>query len=182
MKTLKSCSTHKGFSLIELLIVIVIVSGVYFLGFEEFKLGEPKPKPLTPMNLKTQIVNSPLHKGRTTLMCLDKCSSCYLRSGLSSSFQTYGNDIDLQGLKAYTIDQDDSLVSVEYGRYDDKEICLIMDFYRNGSATQIILQDKEGTYFLPSFFETPLHFDSPQEAKAYWVNKSYRLSDSGAFY
>ena len=176
------CSMRKGFSLIELLIVIFIISMVYFLGFEKFELGTSKPKPLSPMNLKEQILKSKIDNDHTTLMCLDKCRKCYLRSGLSSSFQPYPNDIDLQGIKAYTLDENDALTELEYGRYDDKKICLLMDFYSNGSSTQIILEDEKGTYFLPSFFETALHFDSPQDAKEYWVDKSHDLSDSGAFY
>jgi len=173
---------HKGFSFIELLIVILIVSVVYFLGFEEFELGKPKPKPLSPMNLKAQIIKSELYEGQATLMCLDKCSTCYLRSDLSSSFQAYDNAIDLQNLKAYTVDEGDSLVRIEYGRYDDKKICLLMDFYKNRSSTQIILEDKKGAYFLPSFFGNAMAFDSPEDAKEYWINKSHSLSDSGAFY
>lgn len=173
---------HKGFSFIELLIVILIVSVVYFLGFEEFEIGKPKPKPLNPMNLKAQILNSKLYEGQATLMCLDKCSTCYLRSDLSSSFQAYPNAIDLQNIKAYTLDESDSLVRIEYGRYDDKKICLIMDFYTNGSSTQIILENKGGAYFLPSFFGTALRFNSPEDAKEHWMNKSHSLSDSGAFY
>ena len=177
------CSMHKGFSLVELLIVILIVSMVYFLGFEEFEIGKSKPKPLTPVNLKTEILKSELYEKKTTLMCLDNCRTCYLRPDLSSSFQTYPNAIDLQNIKAYTIDESDSLVRMEYGRYDDEKICLIMDFYTNGSSTQIILETKEGeAYLLPSFFESSLRFDSPQEAKEYWVDKSHILSDSGAFY
>ncbi len=58
----------------------------------------------------------------------------------------------------------------------------MLDFYKNGSSTQIILENTEGSYFLPSFFETALHFDSPEDAKEYWVNKSHSLSDAGAFY
>ena len=174
---------HKGFSLIELLIVILIVSIVYFLGFEEFEVGKAKPKPLSPMNLKTEILKSELYEGQATLMCLDKCRTCYLRPDLSSSFQTYPNAIDLQNIKAYTLDESDSLVRIEYGRYDDEKICLIMDFYTNGSSTQIMLENKEGeVYFLPSFFEAVVRFDSPEEAKEYWVDKSHSLSDAGAFY
>ena len=62
------------------------------------------------------------------------------------------NKIDLTGIKAYTIDSSDSLRQLEYERYDDKRICLVMDFYNNGSSTQIILEDAKGTYFLPAFF------------------------------
>jgi len=174
---------HKGFSLIELLIVILIVSMVYFLGFEEFEIGKAMPKPVSPMNLKTEILKSELYDGQGTLMCLDNCQSCYFRPELSASFQPYPHAIDLQNIKAYTLDESDSLVRIEYGRYDDEKICLLMDFYKNGSSTQIILENKEGeVYFLPSFFEAVLRFDSPQEAKEYWVEKSHSLSDSGEFY
>ena len=173
---------HKGFSLIELLIVILIVSIVYYLGFEGFTMQKSEPKPLTPINLKSEIVNSELYEGQATFMCLDKCRTCYLRSELSSDFQPYPHKVDLQNLKAYTLDENDALVRVEYGRYDNKKICLVMDFHKNGSSTQIILENTDGTYFLPSFFGEVVRFDSPQEAKEYWVEKSHTLYDSGAFY
>jgi len=50
---------HKGFSLIELLIVIIIISIVYFLGFSGIEKTTDKPKALTPLNLKSypQIVD-----------------------------------------------------------------------------------------------------------------------------
>jgi len=173
---------HKGFTLIELLIVILIVSIVYSLGFESIDFTKPKPKPLTPIVLKTNILNAGLTHGQATLMCLDKCRSCFLRPNLSSSFSKYPHAVDLQDLKVYTVNENDSLVSMEYGRYNDKEICLVMDFYKNGSSTQLILENNDGTYLLPSFFLSALRFDSPEEAKDYWVNKSHSLSDSGAFY
>ena len=175
-------SMKKGFSLIELLVVILLVTIVYFLGFEGFEITKPKPKALTPMNLKTEILASEHFEGQATLLCVDKCRTCYIRPKLSSSFQTYDNPIDLKNIKAYSVDASDSLVPIEYGRYEDKKICLIMDFYSNGSSTQIILENEEGAYFLPAFFETAQYFKTPQEAKEYWVNKSHILSDDGAFY
>ena len=57
-----------------------------------------------------------------------------------------------------------------------------MDFYSNGSSTQIILENEEGAYFLPAFFGEAQRFNTPEEAKEYWVNKSHTLSDSGDFY
>jgi len=57
-----------------------------------------------------------------------------------------------------------------------------MDFYNNGSSTQIILKDKKASYFLPSFFGEAKKFDSPEDAKEYWLEKSNRVSDSGAYY
>lgn len=182
MKTGTGCTLHKGFSLIELLVVILIVSVVYFLGFGEFGFTKAKPKPLTPMNLKAEILKSKMYESEATLICLDKCRTCYLRSKFSSAFQPYPNALDLKELKVYALDESDALVRIEYGRYQDQDICLMIDFNHNGSSTQVILENQNGAYFLPSFFGKTLRFNSPEEAREYWLKKSYSLSDSGAFY
>ncbi len=178
----KKYEARKGFSLIELLIVILLVSVVYFLGFEGIEIGKKKPKALTPLNLKSNILSSELFNGQATLLCTDQCRSCYLRQGLSSGFQEYTSPIDLTNIEAYTIDNQDSLSRIEYGRYQDKKICLIMDFFNNGSSTQIILKNDKGSYFLPAFFGEPQAFSSPEEAKEYWLRNSDAVSDSGEFY
>ncbi len=182
MSYVKRYEVSRGFSLIELLIVILIVSIVYFLGFEGVDIGKPKPKALTPLNLKSNIISSELFSGQATLLCIDKCRSCYLRRDVTSEFQEYTSPIDLANIQAYTLNGQDALIPVEYGRYQDKKICLIMDFYHNGSSTQIILENDTGAYFLPAFFGEPQAFSSPEEAKEYWLRNSTAASDSGAFY
>ena len=173
---------RKGFSLIELLIVVVIISLVYAIGFSNFKIRKATPKALTPLNLKETIVKSEFFNGHATLMCVNKCRNCYLRQGISSAFKAYYNKIDLTNIKAYTVDERESLRRLEYERYDDKKICLVMDFYNNGSSTQIILEDDKGAYFLPAFFGEPKRFDSPDDAKTYWLEKSHSVSNSGEYY
>lgn len=182
MSSLQRYAIHKGFSLIELLIVILIISIVYFLGFEGIEIGKQKPKALTPLTLKSTIVSSEHFNGQATLLCINKCQTCYLRSDISSGFEEYTGPIDLGELKAYTLDRDDALIPVEYERYQDKKICLIMDFYNNGSSTQIILEDDEKSYFLPAFFGETKTFSSPEEAKEYWLRNSTAVANSGEFY
>lgn len=182
MPTSKCPHTSKGFTLIELLIVILIVSLVYALGLSGVEFNKKKAKTLTPLNLKKNIVNSEWFNGHATLLCINKCKTCYLRRDVGSTFQEYSSPIDLHHIKAYTLNARDSLVRVEYERYKDKKICLKMDFYDNGSSTQIILQDDKGTYFLPAFFGAPREFSSPDDAKEYWLANSHLASDSGDFY
>ncbi len=145
-------------------------------------MGRQKPKALTPLNLKSTIVSSDFFSGKATLLCINKCRSCYLRQGISSGFQEYTSPIDLTDIKAYTIDKHESLTRIEYNRYQDKKICLLMDFYNNGSSTQIILQNDEATYFLPAFFGEPKEFSSPEEAEEYWLRNSTIVSNNGEFY
>jgi prepilin-type N-terminal cleavage/methylation domain-containing protein len=182
MSYTKRYKIHKGFSLIELLIVILIVSIVYFLGFEGIEMGKKKPKALTPLNLKSNIISSEHFSGEATLLCINQCRSCYLRENVSSGFQEYTMPIALTNIKAYTIDTYDGLTRIEYGRYQDAKICLIIDFYNNGSSTQIILENDEEAYFLPAFFGEPKAFSSPEEAKEYWLRNSAVVSNSGEFY
>ena len=174
--------TRRGFSLIELLIVILIMSMIYALGFQGAELHKSKPKPLTPMNLKANIVSSELFNVEATLLCIDECRSCYLRRGISNAFAEYKSPIDLSDITVYKVDSSDNLIKVEYGRYQDKKICLEMDFYRNGSSTQLILKNDKASYFLPAFFGEAKEFETPQEAQDYWLRNSKTLSDNGAFY
>jgi len=173
---------HRGFSLIELLIVILIISMVYFLGFSGWEKHIDKPKALTPLNLKSTIVKSDIFTGKATLLCVDECRSCYLRKGIHSDFQPYNNAIDLKRPRAYTLDSRDALLPLEYGRYQDRKICLLLDFYRNGSSTQIILKNEDAVYFLPAFFGTPQKVDSLEEARDLWLKNSELVSNSGDFY
>lgn len=178
----KRYSVHKGFSLIELLIVILLVSIVYFLGFEGVEVGKKTSKAMTPLSLKSNIFSSELFHGKGTLLCVDKCRSCYLRDDLSSPFEAYTSAIDLTNIEAYTIDKYDSLSRIEYGRYEDKKICLVIHFFNNESATQIILKNDKGSYFLPAFFGEPQKFSSLEEAKEYWLRNTDLVSNSGDFY
>jgi len=173
---------HKAFTLIELLIVILIVSLVYYFGFSGFEITKSKPKALTPLNLTSTIPRTEAFGGHATLLCVDKCKSCYLRKDISARFQPYNNTIDLAGTVAYTIDKDDHLEAIEYGRFHDKPICLVMDFYDNGSTTQIILKQHNKAYFLPAFFGKPKAFETLEDAKAYWLRYTNLLSDSGDYY
>lgn len=172
----------RGFTLIELLIVILIVSMVYFLGFDGVELGKKKPRALTPLNLKPTILSTQASGKDMSLLCIDDCKTCFLRQGLSSKYIKYSNGIDLSNIKAYTVDGSDSLVRIEYERYNDKKICLKIDFYRNGSSTQIILQDKNAAYFLPAYFGEAKAFESPEDAKEYWLKNANLVSDRGEFY
>jgi len=174
--------TQKGFTLIELLIVILIVSIVYALGFSRVELGKSKPKALTPLNLKKTITSSKWFDGYLSLMCINKCHTCLIKKGTSSTYQVYENKVDLTNIKAYTVDASDTLVRLEYGHFNDKKICLQMVFYANGSSTQIILENDAGSYYLPAYFEDPKLFKSPEDAKNYWIQNAHLVSNSGDFY
>lgn len=98
------------------------------------------------------------------------------------SFEVYENGIDLTDTQAYTLNNRNDLVDLEYGRYKDDKICLLIDFYPNGSSTQIILKQKDKAYFLPAFFGEPKEVKTIEEAKDLWLKNNALLSDKGDFY
>jgi len=173
---------QKAFSLVELLIVIIIISIVYFLGFSGIEKPDNTPKALTPLNLKTSIENAALFQGEGTLLCIDQCKQCYFRKDISEAFEAYENRIDLKETEAYTLDSRNALLKEEYGRYQDQKICLVLHFYPNGSSTQIILKQKEHVYFLPAFFGEAREVASLEEAKEQWLKESRSVASQGDYY
>lgn len=173
---------EQGFSLIELLIVIIIISIVYFLGFSGIQKTEEKPKALTPLNLKSSIQKSELFQGEATLLCINDCKTCYLRKDVTEPFEAYESDVDINNIEAYTLDKEDTLLKLDYGRYQDQKICLQVHFYPNGSSTQIILKQDEDIYFLPAFFGEAQKIDSLNTAKTLWLENSHLIVNSGDFY
>jgi len=171
-----------GFSLIELLIVIIIISVVYFLGFSNIEKQTNTIKALTPINLKQTIINSNLFQGSGILTCINECKSCYIRKDINSPFQEYQNKINLKNLEAYTLDSRDTLQKIEYGRYHDEKVCLILQFYHNKSSTQIILKQDNNVYFLPAFFGKPQKTNSLDDAKELWLKNTSLVSNQGDFY
>lgn len=178
----KDIQYRQGFTLIELLVVILLVSLVYFFGLSGVEKMSTKPQPLTPLNLKSTLLKSDTASKRMTFMCLNKCQTCYLKRQTDGSFEMYDNGIDLADTKAYTLNSGNDLAAVEYGRYQDDKICLLIDFYPNGSSTQLILKQKDKAYFLPAFFKEPTETKTIEEAKEIWLENSRLLSDNGDFY
>ncbi len=180
--SIKRCKHQYGFSLIELLIVIIIISIVYFLGFSNIEKQLNTTKALTPLNLKQTIINSDLFQGSGIFICIDKCKSCYIRKDINSPFQEYKNKINLKNIEVYILDSHDTLQEVEYGRYKDIKICLMVQFYQNKSSSQIILKQDEDVYFLPAFFDKAQKVDSLNDAKELWLKNNSLVSNLGDFY
>jgi prepilin-type N-terminal cleavage/methylation domain-containing protein len=169
-----------GFSLIELLLVIFIVSLVYFLGFSTVKNEKKSPKPLSIKNIKSAMTQTGLKEG--TLICTKHCKQCFFRKGINTPFEPYEGRIDLKGLKVYTMDAQETLVRDEPGHFRHEKICLQIHFYPNGSSTPLVIENDQGIYFLPSYFGEPQKVKSLEEAERVWLKQSKTLKRSGAIY
>jgi len=170
----------KGFSLIELLLVIFIVSLVYFLGFSTVQKTKEATKALSPETFKSVIRQNGIKEG--TLICTKQCSKCYFRKDINTPFEPYSGKLDLKGMKVYTLDAQNMLTKEEPGQYQHEKICLHVHFYPNGSSTPLVVKKDEKIYFLPSFFGEPQEATSLEEAKRLWLKDAEKLRSSGVIY
>lgn len=173
---------RQGFTLFELIIVVFIITMIYTLVFTYFSEEESKPKPLSPLTLKKTLSDSGQLMGRTTLLCIDQCRTCYLKQGAQSEFIAYENSLNLKDTEVYYLDEHQHLSVPEYGRYKDKKVCLKLNFYPNGSSTKVILKTAEGVFYLPSYFGKPQKVESLEDAKDLWLAETQLASSTGDFY
>jgi len=166
----------RGFSLIELLIVIAIISLFGFLVFGLLKKAEIRQDPYTIKNLKKILQNH----GDIELLCIDKCSQCFTHEPGEEAMQEVSSD--LKELQAYTVDKNDNPQKITFGRLRDHHICLRYRHYANGSSTQIILESEEKFFYFPSYFgEVSIH-DSAEDAAEVWIKGSKIATSQGNYY
>lgn len=173
---------HKGFSLLELIVVVLIVSLIGFLVFSTAVKQQQKTKILDPSTLPSTFRDSFKGQGDVELFCIKKCKECYVMQG--GNISPYDGGIDFgEDVEIHLLDADNRFIEMDdLGRIKDKKVCLRYHLYPNGSTTQMVIVNKKGIYFLPSYFGKAKKVDDMEEAKELWVKEDYSLRDSGSFY
>lgn len=173
---------HKGFSLLELIVVVLIVSLIGFLVFSSAVTQQQKVEVLDPTTLPTTIRESFKGQGDVEFFCIKKCEECYVLQG--GNITPYDGGIDFgKEVEIHILDSDNRFFKIDdFGRIKDKKVCLRYHLYSNGSTTQMVIVNKKGIYFLPSYFGKAKKVEDMGEAKELWVKEDYSLRDSGAFY
>jgi prepilin-type N-terminal cleavage/methylation domain-containing protein len=164
-----------GFSLIELIIVILIASLFAALIFDNVTFATKKKQKVGIQHLKEAAAK---HPGDAELVCIDKCRHCTL---------IIGNKEDkiesrLKPLNAYILDDSNNPQKINFGRIKDKKVCLRFHYYANGSTSQMILESEEKFYFLPSYFGEVEVFGGIDEAVERWRHYRDQLDTTGTFF
>lgn len=173
---------RSGFSLIELIVVVMIISLVGFLVFSSAVKSQKKKEVLDPSNLQKTFRKSFIGQGDIELFCINKCKECYIiKDREITSYDggiNFGKDVEI-----HLLDKDNRLVKMdELGRIKDKKICLRYHLYPNGSTTQMIITNNQGIYYLPSYFGEAKKVNDIEEAKELWIKDKYNLRDSASYY
>ena len=165
-----------GFSLIELIIVILIASLFASVIFSNISFGTKKKQKVGIRQLKNTELTRNI--GEAELVCYDKCHHCMITHGDKQT------DVEsqLKPLKAYILDDSGNAQAIDFGRIKDKKICLRFHYYANGSTSQMILESEEKFYFLPSFFGEIEVFDGVDDAVERWTKYRNQLDSMGTFF
>ena len=175
-------TARSGFSLLELIVVVLIVSLIGFLVFSSAIKQQTKKDVLDPSTLPSTFRNSFKGQGDVELLCIKECKECYVVQGQQIS--PYDGGIEFgNNVKIHKLDNDNHFVELdELGRLKDEEISLRFHLYPNGSTTQMVISNDQGIYYLPSYFGKAKQVKEMDEAKALWIKEQYDVKDSSSFY
>jgi len=171
--------SRKAFSLLELIIVVMIISISYMLVFSSMQKESKEPKALTPLNLKSNLLDTNL-TGEREFICINNAKECFLYQ--NGVVIPYENKISLKDIVIYKVDSEDNTYKVDYGRYDDNKISIRFSIYSNKSSTQMIIKQRNKFFYLPTFFGKVKEVNSLDEAKDLWIAKTQLIRNSGDFY
>jgi len=175
-------AARSGFSLLELIVVVMIVSLIGFLVFSSAIKQQTKTEDLNPSTLPQTFKKAFRGQGDVELFCIKKCTECYVMQ--DGQINPYDGGIKFgKNVEIHTLDQDDHFVHQdELGRLKDEKISFRFHLYPNGSTTQMVVVNDQGIYFLPSFFGKAKKVEDMDKAKELWLKSQYDLKDSSSFY
>ncbi len=165
----------KGFTLFELMLVIVIVGVVYSLMIQNFAFSKEESEGISLENLPEYLrKNFSSSKEKITFRCMDECSICSVFVGSQETNQTEGFFEKYTDPSVYTL-IDDTLKRVEFADYvkDYKHIrvCFEYHLYANGSSDKLVVKYKDSVYMYDNFFEKTKKFRSLLDAQDFWVSQ-----------
>ena len=147
----------KGFSLVELMIVIVIIGVVYSLAVSKLKSVDEEKLAPTLANLKEYLLSYlEADAKRAQLLCLDGCESCSIyvdgvkqeediEAFFDASIEVYRYDF-VQG----AVQKKDAVFFNKEGREED--VCFSFSMDKNRVSDQVIVVYKEKAYDYTSYF------------------------------
>jgi len=170
---------RKAFSLLELIIVVMIISISYMLVFSSMQKASNEPKAITPINLKSTLLDNNL-TGDREFFCINNAKECFIYQDGETT--PYPDRVALKNITVYKIDSEDNRYKVEYGRFKDNKISFRFNIYSNGSSSQMIIEQNGKFFYLPTFFGKVQKINSLDEAQELWRRNSEIIQNSGEFY
>lgn len=158
-----------GFSLIELMIVIVIIGIVYTLAFIQYQGSKENSIKPDIGNLKEYLVSYLKEDGNSSkLLCLDNCEICsiYVDDKKVSDIDVFFKD----KIEIYSYNSINEIEIEELGNFFsedgiEKDICFSFEVDKNMVSDQVFIINGGKVYDYTNYFEKVKIFNSIDELK-----------------
>lgn len=162
----------RGFTLFELMIVIVIIGVVYGLLVRNFTINQPDKEVLTLKNLPAFMREKFKNEDKKVeLLCMDDCSICKFIVDSSESNQSVELFEQYSSPEVYTL-VNENLKKIEFGDifedYKTQKVCFKYTLYPNKSSDRFVLVYKDNIFMYDNFYEKTKEFQTLIDAQGFW--------------
>lgn len=163
----------KGFTLFELLIVVIIIAVVYFLLVPKFNKNSHESYEFK--DIKKFLKSFPMDK-KTMLLCIKDCKECYIYS----NEKKIATDFIKGELKAYSFNgrnfEDKEFFEPKYIDSNER-ICFKYELFPSGVSSESFVEYNGRGYYFPPYFEEAKEFENMYEAQSYYEQTLRDLKD-----
>jgi len=168
----------KGFTLLELMIVVVLMGMVYGLVISVFDRYKEKAVDVTLSSLEGYMKNF-YHNNHVALVCIKECGECMLF--VDEKLKHNVTPFLTKETEAYHYDKDLGLRELQFLPYfrsegQEEEVCFRYEVHPDGSRTEMIVKDGKEVYEFPSYFGSVKKFNSLDDAIEYHNEEAREVS------
>lgn len=144
----------KGFTLLELILVVVLMGIVYGSVINVFERYKEKAIDVTLMSLQKYMQDFS-HNNHVSLVCIKQCGECLLF--VDEKFTQNVTPFMDKDIQLYRYDKDIGVREFQALPYftddgQEEEVCFRYDIHPDGTRSEMIVKDKKDVYFFPSYF------------------------------
>ena len=159
--------THsRGFTLIELMLVVLIIGLVYGLALNSIERAAAPSETLTLERLPEYLQQR--HKqNHLALICVDRCRACALYADgekVGEVPPVVDSDAEFYRFDYYRGSEPLAWAPLRVDEGREEEVCFRYDLYPDGSRSEMMVVAGGGVVDLPGYFETPARYASLGEA------------------
>ncbi len=156
----------KGFTLFELILVVVLIGIIYGSVINVFENYKEKSIDVTLMSLE-KYMQEFAYNSHVSLVCIKHCSECLL--SVNGEFKQNVTPFLERDVTLYRYDKDLGVTRLDLLPFfqsggQEEEACFRYEVHPDGSRTEMIVTNDKEVYSFPSYFGSVKRYDSITEA------------------
>jgi prepilin-type N-terminal cleavage/methylation domain-containing protein len=165
----------RGFTLFELLVVVVLITIIYGIIFSDILLRKNKIEKDTLLGLKSFLKKTFPKEKKIVFIKFHDCKKAAVK--IDGKYKEIDGSFIEKDIKVYKIDTDGEKIAVEFPPVAMGEItenvCFRFEIFPNNSSSSYIVKNGEFYYYLhPLFEERNRKFKEFEKAKTFYLKKS----------